>query len=588
MNANTRYRRPVHRSLVRAACGAALCLQAPTVFAQGTRCPVIDLAGQPAAASSARVSNDGRYVVFVSNAQLTTTPTGGQAHVYRVDMLLGTTELVTLNAAGSGAASGGGANPWISGQGRFVVFESISDQLTAGGGSPQTSTDIYLRDMNLTVGAHQLVSQVSGLPQSAPGASDGECLRPTVSLDGRWVAFNSFATNLDPVHPVPPPPAQPVKRVFLRDVLQGTTLSISNNTWHEEVAEWPQVSDNGGCVVYQMGGRPAPGAGSYFSQILRYALSSGTTTLVSGGLWNPPQTCGRPCVSADGLRIAFTELANYGPGASTAWVRDIDPASGLPLPTNLWFAPVMGGLSLSGDGMALAYIENVPTQRLFVVDLPGLQTDQPLVDLAGQSLGGASPMFSLGGSRRLVAFESTAVHEPGGVGGIATVHIRDRGSVGTPYCFGDGSGTACPCGNTGFPLNGCANSSTVQGGFLSALGSPSLIADAVSPSLALTTALTPNTSCIFVQGSLRANGGAGVALADGLRGIAGSLVRLGTKSTVLGSARYPAPGDLPLSQRGGVLVPGTRTYQVWYRDTAAYCTAETYNLTNAIELVWTP
>jgi hypothetical protein len=75
---------------------------------------------------------------------------------------------------------------------------------------------------------------------------------------------------------------------------------------------------------------------------------------------------------------------------------------------------------------------------------------------------------------------------------------------------------------------------------------------------------------------------------DGLRCAGGTIRRLGTKTNSAGGSQYPAAGDLPVSVRGAVGAPGTRTYQVWYRNAVGYCTAATYNLTNGLEITWTP
>jgi len=42
-----------------------------------------------------------------------------------------------------------------------------------------------------------------------------------------------------------------------------------------------------------------------------------------------------------------------------------------------------------------------------------------------------------------------------------------------------------------------------------------------------------------------------------------------------------------VSQRGLVTTPGLRTYQVWYRNAAAFCSASTFNLTNGLSVSWT-
>ena len=38
----------------------------------------------------------------------------------------------------------------------------------------------------------------------------------------------------------------------------------------------------------------------------------------------------------------------------------------------------------------------------------------------------------------------------------------------------------------------------------------------------------------------------------------------------------------------GAVVPGTRYYQAWYRDSAPFCTPAFYNMTNAVQITWGP
>ena len=73
---------------------------------------------------------------------------------------------------------------------------------------------------------------------------------------------------------------------------------------------------------------------------------------------------------------------------------------------------------------------------------------------------------------------------------------------------------------------------------------------------------------------------------DGLRCASGTIIRLGTKTNVTGASQYPAAGDLSVSVRGAVLSPGTRTYQIWYRNAAAFCSPATFNLTNGLVVTW--
>ena len=96
----------------------------------------------------------------------------------------------------------------------------------------------------------------------------------------------------------------------------------------------------------------------------------------------------------------------------------------------------------------------------------------------------------------------------------------------------------------------------------------------------------PNSSCLYFQGTTQMAAGMGAAFGDGLRCAGGTVVRLGTKTNVASASQYPAGGDASISVKGMVGAPGTRTYQVWYRNAAAFCTPSTFNLTNGLEVTW--
>ncbi|MEY2746116.1 MAG: hypothetical protein RL112_1158 [Planctomycetota bacterium] len=155
---------------------------------------------------------------------------------------------------------------------------------------------------------------------------------------------------------------------------------------------------------------------------------------------------------------------------------------------------------------------------------------------------------------------------------------------GVRYCSGDGTATACPCGNAGTAGNGCASSINTAGASLGAAGSASLAADTV----VLTGAGMPNSNALYFQGTIRQNTGLGNAFGDGLRCAGGTIIRLGTKTNVAGTSSYPTAGNQSVSVRGAITVPGTRTYQAWYRNAAAFCTPSTFNLSNGYEIVWAP
>jgi hypothetical protein len=165
-----------------------------------------------------------------------------------------------------------------------------------------------------------------------------------------------------------------------------------------------------------------------------------------------------------------------------------------------------------------------------------------------------------------------------------TVHVWER-APGVEYCFGDGTPTLCPCGNAGAPGNGCANSLNPAGANLVATGNGSVASDSV----VLTGSGMPNSTCLYFQGTAQIAGGAGSAFGDGLRCAGGSVVRLGTKVNTAGTSQYPVGADLSITLKGAVPAGGgTRTYQVWYRNAAAFCTSSTFNLTNGVLVNWVP
>jgi hypothetical protein len=149
------------------------------------------------------------------------------------------------------------------------------------------------------------------------------------------------------------------------------------------------------------------------------------------------------------------------------------------------------------------------------------------------------------------------------------------------FCFGDGSGTACPCGNAGAAGNGCASSVNAAGGNLAGSGTPSISNDTLS----LNGSGMPNSSALYFQGTTQVNNGAGAVFGDGLRCAGGTVIRLGTKTNVGGASSYPS-GSTPISIKGNNAAGNTRTYQCWYRNAAVFCTTSTFNLTNGLSVTW--
>ena len=158
--------------------------------------------------------------------------------------------------------------------------------------------------------------------------------------------------------------------------------------------------------------------------------------------------------------------------------------------------------------------------------------------------------------------------------------------VGVVVCAGDGTAANCPCGNFGGVGRGCGNAGNSGGAALTAIGSARVSHDTV---MLLSNGTAPSAVGLFIQGTIAANGSLGVPFGDGLRCAAGSVLRLNIAAASGGFAQFPTVNGPELSVVGQIPTAGaTRVYQLWYRDSAPYCSASTFNLTNGLRVVWAP
>jgi hypothetical protein len=321
--------------------------------------------------------------------------------------------------------------------------------------------------------------------------------------------------------------------------------------------------------------------------------SSGTLARVSVGLAGAEAdgVSAPGQISADGRFVAFSSTAaNLVPGDTDGnwdcFVVDLTQGTTeLVSQGNMGEAVTLASISASGRFVAYWHsLTGGPWQNgdVFVRDRQLGTLETVSVGSSGEPSNG-QPSYggSVSADGSYVAFYGYAALVPADADMEPDVFVRDRDSDPSwAYCFGDGSGTACPCGNYGTLSNGCANSVEANGANLSASGQASLPVD----TLVLLGIGMPNSSCLYFQGTSAIS----VVFGDGLRCVANSITRLGTQTNVAGASQYPAAGDAPISVRGNVTAPGTRTYQVWYRNAAAFCTAATFNLSNGVEVVWRP
>jgi hypothetical protein len=142
--------------------------------------------------------------------------------------------------------------------------------------------------------------------------------------------------------------------------------------------------------------------------------------------------------------------------------------------------------------------------------------------------------------------------------------------------------SGCPCSNSSPISNGCGNSSNANGGSLNVSGTASITSD----SLVLSGGGMPNGGALYFEGT--SFGYAQTVYGDGLLCVGGSIVRLGVKFNAAGASQHPVAGDPSISSSTGITAPGVRSYQVWYRDAASYCTPATFNFTNGYAVQWVP
>jgi Tol biopolymer transport system component len=367
-------------------------------------------------------SGDGRYVAFDSAASnMVSGDTNGAIDVFVRDNVLGTTQRVSVASDGS-QGNGASQDPTMSSDGRYVAFTSFASNLVSG--DTNGVADVFVRD--LLLGTTQRVSIASDGTQ----ATGQSAYAPRISLDGQFVVFGSDASNLVASD------TNGTTDVFLRDLVAGTTERISvasSGTQGNGQSGWPAVSDDGRYVAFMSQATTfATGDNNgNFDVFLRDRVSA-TTTLISANSSGLPGngTTGfgsaLPSMSSDGRYIVFYSsasdlVAGDSNGVEDIFVRDLQAgtmqrvsvdssgtqSNGMSLDPNIstdgrfvTFSSVATNL-ISGDTNAV--------QDVFVRDLAHNTTERVSVSSTGaqgdQNSAGRAAITTDG---RLVAFWSRA------------------------------------------------------------------------------------------------------------------------------------------------------------------------------------
>lgn len=273
----------------------------------------------------------------------------------------------------------------------------------------------------------------------------------------------------------------------------------------------------------------------------------GTTDLAGSTFFNP----GSPAITTDGSKFPFAYV-------------------------------VSGGLFPSIDTDVRAGTLNWVAGQFSYAEVPIDVAASSTVDETRPSIVGTHTSFVTNPWRCYVAYDTNGGADYDVLAGVYDVPINAGGFI---YC--DGTVAACPCsnGNDGsLGLSGCANSAHASGAQLTSTGQWGVTSDTMR---LFATGMPATSPCLFFQGvTISVNGN---PFGDGLRCAGGSIVRLAIRTASGGAATYGYPTDTPIHLQG--LIPaagGWRYYQTWYRDSAAFCSTSTFNLTNGLAALWTP
>ena len=341
------------------------------------------------ASSVPAMSADGRFVAFQSaSPSLVAGDSNGANDVFLRDTLAGTTIRVSAEASASGGfpngpdgvadgsnATGASGNPAISANGQFIAFESDAIDLLLDTPKPPGQTDIYVRDLSFSNKTELISVPTAGIFANGPSSS------PSISPDGRYVAFVSVATNLtaDAV-------SGTIQHVFIWDRTNSSMELVSRHTSGaigNSASTQPCVSDTGSngptgvFVVFQSAsGNLVTGAGAAtaVTHIFRKAVPGGAAEMVDAvnpGLTPSDGSSQTPFITPDGrfvaLRSAGTILAAVDVnGADDIFVRDmsIAPAGLMTLVSQLPSGIQAGGASmlpcLSPDGRYVVFSSFAP------------------------------------------------------------------------------------------------------------------------------------------------------------------------------------------------------------------------------------
>jgi len=302
------------------------------------------------------ISGSGQFIAYASDAAnllLSASDTNGFSDIYVHDKSNRRNTRVSV-ATGGTQADNNSLTPSISGDGRFIAFASDATNLIGAGNDTNGVRDIFLHDRQTNVTTR--VSVDSGGAQA-----DNNSRNPAISADGRFIAFSSDATNLIGTD------TNGFRDIFLHDRLTGVTTRVSvasDGTEGDNNSQTPSVSSDGRFVAFASDAANLLGTGgdtNGFTDIFVHDTTTGITTRVSvsSAAVAGNNASVSPSISSTGQFIAFASDATnlLGAGVDTNIARDIfvhDSATGATTRVNV--GP--GGIEANSSSLAPAISGN--------------------------------------------------------------------------------------------------------------------------------------------------------------------------------------------------------------------------------------
>lgn len=365
---------------------------------------------------NASISANGRYVVFTSWASnLVPGDTNDGSDVFVRDTMAGVTTRVSVASDGT-QGNGQSYTPSISANGRYVAFGSDASNLVPG--DTNTFRDIFVRDT--AIGTTTRVSVASSGTQGNNASST-----PSISADGRYVAFASEASNLVPGD------TNDYNDIFVRSIVTGTTARVSvasDESQGNSASYTPSISADGRYVAFaSFGSNLVPGDTNEQEDVFVRDIVAGKTARVSTASDGTQGDRGSltPSISADGRYVAFGSYASSLVPSDTNGTHDIflrDTVTGATTRISMAADGTQGNNesyspSISAEGRCVAFWSKAPNlipsdtngmPDTFVRDtVTGAVTRVSIASNGTQgNLASHTPSISADG--RYVAFESYA------------------------------------------------------------------------------------------------------------------------------------------------------------------------------------